>query len=181
MSVVRPSPTTCIRSASRSCYGSAPQTSPLVVFSDNSNPREALSAFNVGVQGFLYTGMDVHLAQRVLSLIFDGGSCFAAAQRQGRLQSMPQGAGTCTNETMVREVAPCSAEKQGAAPALDADMTERQRAVLEHLGHGASNKTIARRLGIAEGTVKVHVRQIMRKLGVANRTQIAIACATGGA
>jgi DNA-binding NarL/FixJ family response regulator len=49
--------------------------------------------------------------------------------------------------------------------------------VLEHLRRGDSNKLIARELNIREGTVKVHVRQIMRKLGVANRTQVAIACA----
>jgi DNA-binding NarL/FixJ family response regulator len=51
--------------------------------------------------------------------------------------------------------------------------------VLERVSRGDSNKIIARGLGIKEGTVKFHVRQLMRKLGVANRTQIAIACATG--
>jgi DNA-binding NarL/FixJ family response regulator len=59
------------------------------------------------------------------------------------------------------------------------NLTERQKSVLERLGRGDSNKAIARLLGIREGTVKVHVRQIMRKLGVTNRTQVAIACASG--
>ena len=59
------------------------------------------------------------------------------------------------------------------------NLTERQTSVLERLSHGDSNKAIARLLGIREGTVKVHVRQIMRKLGVVNRTQVAIACASG--
>jgi len=59
------------------------------------------------------------------------------------------------------------------------DLTARQKAVLERLSRGDSNKAIARRLGIREGTVKVHVRQIMRKLGVANRTQVALACLEG--
>jgi DNA-binding CsgD family transcriptional regulator len=59
------------------------------------------------------------------------------------------------------------------------NLTERQKSVLERLGRGDSNKAIARVLGIREGTVKVHVRQIMRKLGVTNRTQVAIACANG--
>jgi DNA-binding CsgD family transcriptional regulator len=72
----------------------------------------------------------------------------------------------------------------GAENAADADsaninLTERQKSVLERLGRGDSNKAIARLLGIREGTVKVHVRQIMRKLGVVNRTQVAIACANG--
>jgi DNA-binding NarL/FixJ family response regulator len=59
------------------------------------------------------------------------------------------------------------------------NLTTRQKSVLERLSHGETNKAIARRLGIREGTVKVHVRQIMRKLGVVNRTQVAIACANG--
>jgi two-component system nitrate/nitrite response regulator NarL len=58
-------------------------------------------------------------------------------------------------------------------------LTARQRAVLELLRRGDTNKAIARRLGMREGTVKVHVRQIMRKFGVTNRTQIAVVCANG--
>lgn len=59
------------------------------------------------------------------------------------------------------------------------NLTTRQKSVLEGLSRGEANKAIARRLGIREATVKVHVRQIMRKLGVANRTQVAILSATG--
>jgi two-component system nitrate/nitrite response regulator NarL len=46
--------------------------------------------------------------------------------------------------------------------------------VISHLRDGKSNKLIARELTICEGTVKLHVRRIMRKLGVANRTQAAL-------
>jgi DNA-binding NarL/FixJ family response regulator len=61
----------------------------------------------------------------------------------------------------------------------DLSLTARQKAVLELLRRGDTNKVIARRLGMREGTVKVHVRQIMRKFGVTNRTQIAVVCANG--
>lgn len=53
-------------------------------------------------------------------------------------------------------------------------LTRRQVEVLAHLRHGSPNKVIARELGVTEGTVKVHVRQIMRRLGAANRTQAAV-------
>src|SRR4029078_6454616 len=43
-------------------------------------------------------------------------------------------------------------------------LTPRQAAVLECICHGDSNKLIARRLSVSETTVKLHVRQIMRKL-----------------
>ena len=55
--------------------------------------------------------------------------------------------------------------------------TERQYAVLVCLCQGDPNKVIGRKLGMTETTVKVHVREIMRKIGVSNRTQVAIAAA----
>jgi DNA-binding NarL/FixJ family response regulator len=55
------------------------------------------------------------------------------------------------------------------------ELTERQYAVLTCLCLGDPNKVIGRKLGMTETTVKVHVREIMRKLGVSNRTQVAIA------
>lgn len=60
------------------------------------------------------------------------------------------------------------------------EFTERQYAVLTCLCQGDPNKVIGRKLGMTETTVKVHVREIMRKLGVSNRTQVAIAAARGG-
>ena len=53
-------------------------------------------------------------------------------------------------------------------------LTARQRDVLERLRQGASNKLIGRQLKLRKSTVKVHVRQIMRKLGASNRTQAAL-------
>ena len=58
-----------------------------------------------------------------------------------------------------------------------AEFTERQYAVLVCLCQGDPNKVIGRKLGMTETTVKVHVREIMRKLGLSNRTQVAIAAA----
>jgi two-component system nitrate/nitrite response regulator NarL len=54
------------------------------------------------------------------------------------------------------------------------NLSDREIATLRGLVDGASNKMIARTLGIAEATVKVHVKAILRKLNVANRTQAAI-------
>jgi two-component system, NarL family, nitrate/nitrite response regulator NarL len=59
--------------------------------------------------------------------------------------------------------------------ALDeAPLTEREDSVLNLIAEGAGNKTIARRLNISDSTVRVHVRSIMKKLGVQNRTQAAL-------
>jgi DNA-binding CsgD family transcriptional regulator len=53
-------------------------------------------------------------------------------------------------------------------------LTGRQQAILRCICRGYSNKTIARTLDIAEATVKIHVKVILRKIGLKNRTQAAI-------
>jgi len=52
-------------------------------------------------------------------------------------------------------------------------LSDRETAILMRLMHGASNKHIARELEIAEATVKVHVKSVLRKIRVKNRTQAA--------
>ena len=52
-------------------------------------------------------------------------------------------------------------------------LSQRETAILMRLMHGASNKVIARELDIAEATVKVHVKSVLRKVRVKNRTQAA--------
>jgi DNA-binding NarL/FixJ family response regulator len=53
-------------------------------------------------------------------------------------------------------------------------LSRRQRDVLQLLSRAESNKAIARLLGVGENTVKTHVKQIMRRLGVKNRTEAAL-------
>ena len=60
------------------------------------------------------------------------------------------------------------------SPLYGRQLTQRQREVLGLLRDGHSNKQIARKLDLSEGTVKVHCLAIFRELGVANRTQAAL-------
>jgi DNA-binding CsgD family transcriptional regulator len=59
------------------------------------------------------------------------------------------------------------------------NLTPTQRVVADYLAEGVSNKEIANRLGICEGTVKVHVKGLLAKLGVSNRTKAAMVWSTG--
>ena len=65
-----------------------------------------------------------------------------------------------------------------ATPRLAADievpLTRRESEVLEQLSHGLTNKEIALALGISYETVKEHVQHILRKVGVNDRTQVAV-------
>jgi len=54
------------------------------------------------------------------------------------------------------------------------ELTPRESEILCHLAEGQSNKVIANHLGISEGTVKLHVKSILRKLGVNSRVEAAV-------
>jgi DNA-binding NarL/FixJ family response regulator len=154
---------------------------PLMIVSDSESREEIISALNVGAQGSLYIGMNAELALQAFSFMLKGGSYFPSAMRPKQ-----------TDPAQMRPAIDCIPTPScvmgggnGAAKDLedagprDLSLTARQKAVLELLRRGDTNKVIARRLGMREGTVKVHVRQIMRKFGVTNRTQIAVVCANG--
>jgi len=64
-----------------------------------------------------------------------------------------------------------AATKQEAENVSAARLTTRERQVLQYLCQGQSNKEIARALGLQVATIKLHVRNVCRKLGARNRTQ----------
>lgn len=76
---------------------------------------------------------------------------------------------------MPREIGDRLAERLGAA-----DLTSREQEVLALLAHGLSNREIGARLQIAEKTARIHVSNILSKMGVADRTQAAIAAIQRG-
>jgi DNA-binding NarL/FixJ family response regulator len=167
----------------RGCAGST----PLVILSDSDSRKEVVAAFTAGAQGYLYAGTTAQLALQALSFIAKGGSYFppngpARHRSSGKVDSPTtegvhpmgsRGSAVDKGEGRGSEEANAAANV-GDNPPANA-LTERQQAVLALLGRGESNKAIARRLDIREGTVKVHVRHIMRRMGATNRTQVAIA------
>jgi DNA-binding NarL/FixJ family response regulator len=152
---------------------------PLMILSDRETREEIISTLKVSARGFLYVGANAELAVHVFSTILNRGR-FPSAMRPKQ-----------TDPAQLRPATDCiptpscvmggnnGAVKDFEDAARNHSLTARSRAVLELLRRGESNKAIAGRLGMREGTVKVHVRQIMRKFGVTNRTQIAVVCANG--
>jgi len=55
-----------------------------------------------------------------------------------------------------------------------AALTMRQRQIAQLVSAGLSNKAIGARLGLREGTVKIHMNNIFKRLGIANRTSLAV-------
>ena len=123
---------------------------PSLILSDLSDPQEAVMAARLGHQAFLSTSVDPNVAMQACALVANGGTYFP----REALESI------WGNNS--------SAEPR---PPISDELTARQLDVLEHLRLGRSNKLIARHLSMQESTVKVHVREIMRKLGAGNRTE----------
>jgi DNA-binding NarL/FixJ family response regulator len=128
---------------------------PLVIISDREEPQEISAAFEQGAVGFIPTSVEPAVLFHALSFIMKGGSFFP-----------PSALSTC----FYRRI--------GSGLASTSDLTAKQRDVFNRLCQGHSNKAIARQLDLSEGTVKVHVRRIIQKFGVANRTQLAISAVT---
>lgn len=81
-----------------------------------------------------------------------------------------QGMAPVLVEAQRREVKPINLGAEG----FFRQFTPRQHATLQMLMRGCENREIADRLGVTDNTVKVHVRNIARRLGVNNRVQVAL-------
>jgi DNA-binding NarL/FixJ family response regulator len=124
----------------------------LVIISDREDSHEICAAFENGAVGFMPTSLEPAVAFQALTLIRSGGSFFPPSILSS----------CCHRHISANEV-------------YTADLTSKQENVFSLLCQGYPNKRIARQLGVSESTVKVHVRRIMHKFGVANRTELVVA------
>ena len=77
-------------------------------------------------------------------------------------------------ESLFSQIAAAAGARSREQVLEDVRMTRREREVVELIGEGLSNKEIAQRLNIASHTVKSHVRNVMEKLALHTRLQIAV-------
>lgn len=104
------------------------------------------------------------------------GSSQAAASEQVALRralALAQGPGTA-EDRLIRVCAELRAAIPESPPPRPAPLSERQTQTLHLLAEGLSNRSIARRLDIAEETVKSHVRALLDRLNLPNRTSLAL-------
>lgn len=135
----------------------APQT-PVLVTADCDDPVRARTILRSGARGFLPMSLGLKVLVAALERIRAGGTFVPL---------------------VLSEPDPEEAKCEGA-PATWQLLTRRQRDVLALISEGKSNKLIAHALAMSESTVKAHVKQIIKRLQVANRTQAAL-LATGAA
>ena len=126
---------------------------PIAILSDVEEPEQIIEMLHAGVRGYIPTSLPLDVAIESMRLVRAGG-IFAPA----------------SSLIAVRR------SRETARPARLAGsgmFTARQAAVVEALRRGKANKIIAYELNMSESTVKVHVRNIMKKLRAKNRTEVA--------
>jgi two-component system nitrate/nitrite response regulator NarL len=87
---------------------------------------------------------------------------------------VPSGAALMRQSLETRSDVSCASDKAESGTGGVPSLSRRETLILRMLMQGASNKVIARNLVITESTVKVHMKAILRKLRLQNRTQAAI-------
>jgi DNA-binding NarL/FixJ family response regulator len=131
---------------------------PIIVLCDLNDSQHIGEALRQGIRGYIPTTLTSRILIEALRLIQAGGTFIPADALSAALSDR-------------RSTAP---ETSSAVDRLGScRLTPRQREVLGLLREGKPNKIIAYELAMRESTVKVHVRQIMRKLRASNRTEAA--------
>ncbi len=129
----------------------------LTTFEDDDEVYEALSA---GASGYLLKASPSERVVEAIELAVQGESFVEPSVTAKLLNHFSR---LATNQT-----------KRGAPKPLAEPLSGRELDVLDHLASGRSNKEIANELGIAEGTVKNHMSNVIGKLGALDRTQAAL-------
>lgn len=134
---------------------------PIIVLSDTPSDQEALAAFSAAARAYCNSHATPEVLLQVASVVEQGGLWIGESLMQRLVQA-------------TAGISPPSSQSAQAAP-WEAKLTEREREVAKVVAAGASNKEVARQLGITERTVKAHLTTIMDKLGVRDRLQLALA------
>lgn len=130
---------------------------PVVILSGSNNPRDIAAAMKAGARGYIVKSSKPATLHHVLELTLSGESFFPWE--------------SAVADTAVSRPPIDAGERLSSEPFA---LTDRQRQILKLVAQGKSNKEIARALDILEGTVKAHLRFLMKHLNVKNRTQLAV-------
>jgi DNA-binding NarL/FixJ family response regulator len=126
---------------------------PLVLISEDEDFDRILKTMECGVRGVIPTTLPLAVAGHAMRLVSAGGTFIPA--------------------TSLKAAKFLAAPAEPSRPQTNGMFTIRQSAVVDALRKGKANKIIAYELNMRESTVKVHVRNIMKKLNARNRTEVA--------
>ena len=128
----------------------------VVMLTTSSDERDLVTSLRSGARGYLLKDMEPEQLVDALAAVVEGETV-VAPEMTSVLAKVVKG-GTV----------------ESGRPDRFSSLTPREFEILRHLSEGQSNKEIARDLGITDGTVKLHVRSILRKLEVRSRVEAAV-------
>lgn len=130
-------------------------TGRVVMFTVSDHEDDVVEALQSGADGYLLKDMEADEMVRQL--------------RQAALGRM------VVSDSLTALLAEALRSQRHRAPVPGVQsLTQREREILRELAGGLSNKMIARRLDISEGTVKVHVKHLLKKLNLRSRVEAAV-------
>ena len=136
----------------------------IIVLSDLIDASAAFAAIGHGANGYFPTSLSLDILVAAFGLVLAGGTFIPT-------------------ELIVPHALPPQADRRAAATELqmpkDRSFTSRELQVVTRLKEGKPNKIIAHELEISISTVKVHIRNIMKKLHATNRTQVVLLTVAG--
>lgn len=130
----------------------------VVVHSMRPTDEEGIAALDAGAQGYCHS-LAAEPQLRAVATTVSSGGLWVGAGLIGR---------------MIRTLRRLQPENPTAPPPGFERLTPREREVALAVTTGASNKEIGRQLGLSERTVKMHLGEVFRKLGVEDRVQLVL-------
>jgi len=168
----------------------------VMVLGECCDLSEVLAIFRAGADGYVLKTITPEALIKSLDLLMQGetvlqSSILSTALADGGGEIGPPSEVLAAHAPVAAEAAPLPNTVQGGEMSEACDevspselhlrdgvlartLSNRETAILACLTEGQSNKRIARKFGVAEATVKVHIKAILRKIRVKNRTQAAI-------
>ncbi len=140
---------------------------PVVMLTMSREDADLSAALRAGAQGYLLKDIEPEDLVPALEAALQGNNV-VARELVGSLARLVRGDAAAPQPALPRTAAPF------------AELTPRELEILECIADGSSNKMIARDLQITDGTVKLHVKAILRKLGLRSRVEAAVSAVEHG-
>lgn len=130
----------------------------ILILTSHEDDTSVIEAIKAGALGYLFKNFELDNLLHAVREVYRGNLSLAPHAVQKLMRSL----------------------QQPATPAPVSLLTEREQEVLRMIGRGLSNQEIAESLSISKSTVRTHISNVLSKLGLSNRTQVALYAVEAG-
>lgn len=144
----------------------------VIILTSLSNPEEVLASVAAGADAYCMKDIKIERLHQVIEMVMEGAIWLDPAIARLVMHSLPN-APVGPAESTLKEEAPAQ-KSSHPKRRYNTELTEREYEVLKLIVGGKSNKEIATALQVSSHTAKAHVANIIQKLAVDDRTQVAV-------